>query len=113
MQPQHVVPVEAGERGGLQGVVLLERLGKRGDQPSFGRDVAGSADRLGDPDHHRDLFRVELQGGELLIGLIHDPLQISVFVAQDFGFLLQRIVVGDFEGHAGVAGDETEQGKAA
>src|SRR5205823_584383 len=38
-------------------------------------------------------------------------LQIPVASAKPFRFLLQRVVVGHFPGHASIAGDESEYGK--
>ena len=105
--------LRAGQVGGAKVAVFGERLAERGDQRSFGDQVRRSGELLFHAVGGADFVGEHLEAGELLIGLLYLFLQVVVAFAKQFGFMLQGIVVGDLEGHAGVAAHHAEHEQRA
>ena len=107
-QPAGIAAGQRQQVGGAQKVVILHAFRERRHQLAFGRYVRRPFQLLLDAISHGNFLGVQLQAGELLVGLADHLLQTLVARAQAVGFLLQRIIVGHFPRHAGIAGDETE-----
>src|SRR5215467_13015244 len=97
--------------GATQEVVVLYRFGEGGNQFAFGSQVRRPFQFLLDAVGDGDLTGVDLQTGELFVGLAHLFLQVLVAGSERIGLALQGVVVGYLPGHAGITGDESEYRK--
>ena len=104
---------KAGKVGTAQVIVFRHGLGKSRDKFALGGDIAWSLELVLDPVCHRNLIGHQFERCQLVVALFHDFLQILVTHTQAVGLLAQRVVVGNLPGHAGVAGNKTENGETA
>ncbi len=109
--------IRAGENGtataceirGLKIVVFLESIVHGGNQRSFADQIGRTGDLVANPVSRRDFFGEDRKAGKLLIGLLNLFLQGIVTMPQQFSLALERIVIGNFEGHSGIASGHAEQ----
>src|SRR5580704_7136031 len=93
------VVVETGEAGGLEEIVLFDRLVITRYQGSFFYNAFRTLKLPAEPQGHAHLAGHQLKGSQLFLFLIVIPLELMVLATKRFDLTTERVVIGYFPGH--------------